>query len=74
MKPLDPTSIVMRWAWRVVWHLASRWAYLACFLSVAVSIPGIVSSTRMMDWSLQMTMSGLLSVVATSWGKQSQAY
>ena len=73
MKPLDPTSMVMRWEWQMVRHLARRSVYLACFLSAAASIPGskwMVSSTRMIDWSLQMTMSGLLSVVATSWGKQ----
>ena len=68
MKPM-----VMRWEWQMVWHLARRSAYLACFLSAAMSIPGskeMVSSTRMIDWSLQMAMSGLLSVVATSWKKQ----
>ena len=31
---------------------------------------GMVSSMRVMDWSLQTTMSGLLSVVATSCGKE----
>ena len=38
MKPLDPTSMVMRWEWQMVRHLARRSAYLACFLSAAASI------------------------------------
>ena len=54
-------------------HLARRSAYFSFFLRAAASIPdsnGLVSSMRVMDWSLQTTMSGLLSVVATSCGKE----
>ena len=40
MKPLDPTSMVIRLECRMVQDLARRSAYLACFLSAAASIPG----------------------------------
>ena len=71
--PLDPTSIVVNCAVRlVVEHCANSSLYLSFLLVAAASVPsskGMVSLIRVMLSLHQITISGRLSVRATFCGK-----
>ena len=73
MKPLEPTSMVVRVAAKpFLLHLSTSSAYFARFRCAASSIPvsnGMVNSTMWMEESLQTTMSGRSSVATMFWGK-----
>ena len=73
MKPLEPTSTVVRVAWNPFrLQLSTSSAYFNCFHYAASSIPvsnEMVSSTMWTEEAFQMTMSGHLSVTAKFWGK-----
>ena len=73
MKPLGPTSMVVRVAAKpFLLHLFTSSAYFARFRCAASSIPvsnGMVNSTMWMEESLQTTMSGRSSVATMFWGK-----